>query len=139
MASHKTTVPPFYVRRAHVELLTSPYHSIIFSSLPRVSCDGHDPFIAEQQVLVTGTLKMGTQTDHWKMNTMGVKNWNDLMHWRTIDVSELSVPVIAIDAPNYMSRRGSVVQKKNFDRILMRNPKFSDDDLDVQEGRGGVV
>ena len=26
-----------------------------------------------------------------------------------------------------------------FDRILMRNPKFSDDDLEVQEGKGGAV
>jgi len=48
---------------------------------------------------------------------MGVKNWKELMHWRYTNVSELAVPVIAIDAPNYMSRRGNVVQTKNFDRV----------------------
>lgn len=56
---------------------------------------------------------------------MGVKNWNDLMHWRTIDVSDLSVPVIAIDAPNYMSRRGSVIQTKNYDRVPLTHIRLA--------------
>ncbi|MFW9931398.1 MAG: hypothetical protein ACFFDR_01990 [Candidatus Thorarchaeota archaeon] len=36
---------------------------------------------------------------------MGVKNWNDLIPWRWISADELKPRVIAIDAPNYLTRR----------------------------------
>lgn len=50
---------------------------------------------------------------------MGVKNWTKIIPWHEDSIHALSVPAIAIDTPNYMSRRLSVIKnsRKSMDRI----------------------
>ena len=50
---------------------------------------------------------------------MGVKNWQNVVPWRWADVSELFVPKIAIDAPNYLMRRLSTIRLTPSNRIPM--------------------
>jgi len=50
---------------------------------------------------------------------MGVKNW-DFIPWRTVSLDELAPRIIAIDAPNYLTRRimsFEFKRKKSFERI----------------------
>ncbi len=42
---------------------------------------------------------------------MGVKNWKDLIPWKWSDSSEISPGTIAIDVPNYLTRRISVIKQ----------------------------
>lgn len=50
---------------------------------------------------------------------MGVKNWQNMVPWRWTDVSELFIPKIAIDAPNYLMRRLSTIRPTSSNRIPM--------------------
>jgi len=43
--------------------------------------------------------------------SMGVKNWSDVIPWVWADSSEISPGTIAIDVPNYLSRRISVIKQ----------------------------
>ena len=43
------------------------------------------------------------------MTILGVKNWTHIICWRTESIDSLMVPAIAIDVPNYISRRMSAV------------------------------
>jgi len=50
---------------------------------------------------------------------MGVKNW-DFIPWRTVSLDELAPRIIAIDAPNYLTRRimsFEFKRKKSYERI----------------------
>ena len=42
---------------------------------------------------------------------MGVKNWKDIIPWKWSDSTEISPGTIAIDVPNYLSRRISVIKQ----------------------------
>ncbi|MFW9844453.1 MAG: hypothetical protein ACFFEV_07745 [Candidatus Thorarchaeota archaeon] len=42
---------------------------------------------------------------------MGVKNWGDIIPWRWESSSEIAPGTIAIDVPNYLSRRISVIRQ----------------------------
>jgi flap endonuclease-1 len=44
---------------------------------------------------------------------MGVKNWSDLVPWRWVSIDELRPRVIAIDAPNYLTRRHQAYASKS--------------------------
>ncbi len=49
---------------------------------------------------------------------MGVRNWKGLLHWSWQSLEDISVPILAIDFPNYMSRRLSVFSNpRNPERI----------------------
>ncbi|MHA3964917.1 MAG: XPG/Rad2 family endonuclease, partial [Candidatus Thorarchaeota archaeon SMTZ1-45] len=50
---------------------------------------------------------------------MGVKNWRNIIPWRWVDLSELYVPKVAIDAPNYMTRRSSTIRSVASGRVPM--------------------
>jgi flap endonuclease-1 len=50
---------------------------------------------------------------------MGVKGWNNLIPWRWADISELYVHNIAIDAPNYLTRRSAAIPTEQSKRIPM--------------------
>jgi flap endonuclease-1 len=53
------------------------------------------------------------------LNGMGVKNWQNMVPWRWADVSELFIPKIAIDAPNYLMRRLSTIRLTSSNKIPM--------------------
>ena len=44
---------------------------------------------------------------------MGVKNWGDVIPWKWESSSEIAPGTIAIDVPNYLSRRISVIRENN--------------------------
>ena len=48
---------------------------------------------------------------------MGVKNWKNMVPWRWAHVSELFIPKIAVDAPNYMMRRLSTIRLTSSNKI----------------------
>ena len=51
---------------------------------------------------------------------MGVKNWNDLIPWGWVSVDEIHPHIIAIDAPNYLTRRHQAYaygKEKSIERI----------------------
>lgn len=48
---------------------------------------------------------------------MGVKNWSKMIPWRWVDITEIEPEAIAIDLPNYLARRTSVIRTLNLDRI----------------------
>jgi 5'-3' exonuclease len=47
---------------------------------------------------------------------VGVKNWGKIIPWRWTSIDELEPRVIAFDAPNYISRRLSVIPSQKIDR-----------------------
>lgn len=51
------------------------------------------------------------------MREMGVKNWQKLVPWQWVNISDLYVPKIAIDAPNYLMRRISHVRIRRSSRV----------------------
>jgi len=51
---------------------------------------------------------------------MGVKNWNDLIPWRWASIDEINPNTIAIDAPNYLTRRHQAFaygKQKSIERV----------------------
>ena len=48
---------------------------------------------------------------------MGVKGWNNVIPWQWTNLSDLYVPKIAIDAPNYLMRRASNIRPRQSNRI----------------------
>lgn len=50
---------------------------------------------------------------------MGVKNWCNVVPWRWAEISELFVPRVAVDAPNYMTRRSSTIRSVVSNRVPM--------------------
>ncbi len=50
---------------------------------------------------------------------MGVKGWNNVIPWQWAELSDLYIPKIAIDAPNYMMRRASNIRSRQSNRTPM--------------------
>lgn len=48
---------------------------------------------------------------------MGVKGWNNVIPWQWANLSDLYVPKIAIDTPNYLMRRASNIRTRQSNRI----------------------
>ncbi len=48
---------------------------------------------------------------------MGVKGWSNVIPWQWANLSDLYVPKIAIDAPNYLMRRASNIRSRQSNRI----------------------
>jgi len=58
------------------------------------------------------------------VRVLGVKNWNSVIHWRWTGVEEITPEVIAIDFPNYMTRRTSVMRPSRGQRIPMAHVRI---------------
>lgn len=50
---------------------------------------------------------------------MGVKNWRNIVPWQWANISDLYIHKIAIDAPNYMTRRSSTIRSRVSNRVPM--------------------